>query len=209
MKNTDINLFLSGSKLKNNLVSVKPNLKNNGEIIEENEGENNYEPITNNYSYPNNFQEAKIFPSSPESKGNDTLNQSPSFKTNNLNIYKSMTDNNIVSDDNMDNKNNKEIIMNYINKDNLNLEYMRKCNNGSISNKKTLKSKKKNPRFYFHDRNYATYNDIQLSGLFLKDKNYLDNGNCGNQLEFKMPTNNIVKPNQFKDKFPNNYNFDT
>ena len=205
MKNQDIYIFLSGSKLKNSLVSLNPYLKNNGEIIEENEGENNYKPIITNYSYSNNNQEAYTCPrSSPKNKGNDTLKKSPSFKTNNLDIHKSLIDNNIVNEDNMANKNNKEMIMNYINKDNLNFEYNRKYNKRSISNKKALKSKNNIPSFNFHDNNYPTYNNIKLNDLFLKDNIYLDNGNSGNYFEFKMSTNNIVKPNQSKDMFRSN-----
>ena len=211
MKKTDINLFLSASKLKNNLVSLNPNLKNNGEIKQENEGENNNEPIIPNYNYPNTYKEFYICPrSSFNKKRNYTLKQSPSFKTINFNIHKNLTEHNIVSDDNMANKNNKEIIVNYINKDNLNLEYMRKCNNRSRSNKKILKKpKNKALSKNFHDINYSTPNSIILNDLFLKDNNNLDNGNCGNQLEFKMLHNNTLKPKQSKVKLQNNNNIDT
>ena len=208
MKNKDINVFLSGSKLKNSLESLNPNLKNNDEIIDENEGENNNEPIINNYTYSNNNQKAYIFPrSSPKNKGNDTLEKFPIFKTNNFKIHKNLTDKNIVNDDNMA---NKKIKMNYINKDNLNLEYMRKCNNRSRSNKKILKKpKNKALSKNFHDINYSTPNSIILNDLFLKDNNNLDNGNCGNQLEFKMLHNNTLKPKQSKVKLQNNNNIDT
>ena len=88
MRDKDINVFLSGSKLKNNLISINPNLENNGEIIEEIEGENDYEPIMNKYASStnkNNIQGAFIDPGrSPKNKEKNTMKKSPSFKINYL-----------------------------------------------------------------------------------------------------------------------------
>jgi hypothetical protein len=95
----------------------------------ENEGENDYEPILNNFVKTNNIQKAYIdLRRYPENKGKETLKKSPSFKINNFRnkmltkIWKdnkiSLTDdNNIVNNDNMANKDNKKIIMNYTKKD--------------------------------------------------------------------------------------------
>jgi hypothetical protein len=82
---------------------------------------------------------------------------------------------------------------------------MRKFNNKSISNQKALKSKNKNPSFNFHEKNYATYNSIKFNDFFLKNNNNLDNGNCGNQLEFTKSHNNIEQ-NRSEVKYQN-YNY--
>ena len=234
MSNADINLFLSGCKLKNNLISQKPNLINNGEILEENEGENDYEPIMNklaNTLKTNKIQGAYIDPRiAPENKEKDTLKKSPSFKIGNFRnkmLKANLTDNrinltddkNIVNIDNMANKNIKKII-NYTKKDNLNIEYMRKFNNRNISNRKELKSnnlkyeKRRNinnniSNFNLYNNNLTAYNSIKLGDSLNKCKNKLDNGNSGSQIEFKMSNNNIVKPKQLIVNYQNNNNIDT
>ena len=234
MKDTDINVFLSRSKLKNNLISIKSKLENNGEIIEEIEGENDYEPIMNNYASPtnkNNIQGAYIDPgSSPKNKRKDTLKKSPSFKINYLTnkmLNKNLIDNkinlteenNISNDDNLVNKNNQGVIMNYNKKDNSNIEYMRKFNNRNISNKKVLISKnvkcakRENinndiSNFNFYNNNITTYNSIKVGDSLIKSQNKLDNGNSGSQLEFKSSNNNIIKQKLTKAKNQNNNNID-
>ena len=234
MSNADINLFLSGCKLKNNLISQKPNLINNGEILEENEGENDYEPIMNKFANTlktNKIQGAYIDPRiAPENKEKDTLKKSPSFKIGNLRnkmLKANFTDNrinltddkNIVNIDNMANKNIKKII-NYTKKDNLNIEYMRKFNNRNISNRKELKSnnlkyeKRRNinnniSNFNLYNNNITAYNSIKLGDSLNKCKNKLDNGNSGSQIEFKMSNNNIVKPKQLIVNYQNKNNIDT
>lgn len=235
MRDTDIKVFLSRSKIKNNLISLKPNLENNGEIIEEVEGENNYDPIKNNYASSTNkniIPGAYIDPRrQPENKGKDTLKKSPSFKINYLTnkmLNTNLIDNkinltdekNVPNDDKLANKNNKEVIMNYNKKDNSNIEYMRKFNNRNISNKKVLISKnvkcakRENinndiSNFNFYNNNITTYNSIKVGDSLIKSKNKLDNGNSGNQLEFKSSNNNIIKQKQIKAKNQNNNNIET
>jgi hypothetical protein len=202
----------------------KPNLENNGEIIVENEGENYYEPIITNYANTKNIQEKYIYPRrSPKNKGKNNLKKSPKFKRNNLinkMLNKNLTDYNyITNDDNMANKINKEITMKYTKKDKLNLEYMRKFNNKNISNGKVLMfNKLKDEKrvninndilnFNFNDNIFATYNGIKINDSFLKGSNKLDNGNCGNKLEFKMLSNNIVKTKELKAKHQKNNSID-
>jgi hypothetical protein len=119
----------------------------------------------------------------------------------------------------MANKINKEITMKYTKKDKLNLEYMRKFNNKNISNGKVLMfNKLKDEKrvninndilnFNFNDNIFATYNGIKINDSFLKSSNKLDNGNCGNKLEFKMLSNNIVKTKELKAKHQKNNSID-
>lgn len=235
MRDKDINVFLSGSKLKNNLISINPNLENNGEIIEEIEGENDYEPIMNKYASStnkNNIQGAFIDPGrSPKNKEKNTMKKSPSFKINYLTnkiLNKNLIDNkinladenNISNDDNLASKSNQGVIMDYNKKDNSNFEYIRKFNTRNLSNKKVLISKnvkytKKGninndiSNFNFCNNNITTYNSIKVGDSLIKDKNKLDNGNSGNQLEFKLSNNNIIKLKQPKAKNQKNNNVDT
>jgi hypothetical protein len=209
-------------------------LINNGEILEENEGENDYEPIMNklaNTLKTNKIQGAYIDPRiAPENKEKDTLKKSPSFKIGNLRnkmLKANFTDNrinltddkNIINVDNMANKNIKKII-NYTKKDNLNIEYMRKFNNRNISNRNELKSnnlkyeKRRNinnniSNFNLYNNNITAYNSIKLGDSLNKCKNKLDNGNSGSQIEFKMSNNNIVKPRQLIVNYQNNNNIGT
>ena len=224
MNNADIKLFLSGNKLKNNLMFLKPNLENNGEIIVENKGENDYKPILTDYANTKKIQDIYIYPRrSPENKGKNNLIKSPKFMRNKL-IKKMLNinltdDNNIINNDNMTNKNNKEMTMKYNKNVNLNLEYMRKFNNRNISNENALIFKKlKDARkenitndisnTNFDDKNFATYNSIKVNDSFFKVSNKLDNGNCGNQRELKMLSNYNQKPKESKAKYQNNNNID-
>ena len=128
-------------------------MENNGEIIEEIEGENDYEPIMNKYASStnkNNIQGAFIDPGrSPKNKEKNTMKKSPSFKINYLTnkiLNKNLIDNkinladenNISNDDNLASKSNQGVIMDYNKKDNSNIEYIRKFNTRNLSNKKVL-----------------------------------------------------------------------
>ena len=63
VNDTDINIFLSGNnKHKNNLRSLTQNLDNNDEIIEENEGENDYKPSLTKYNKTNNISKLQTQP---------------------------------------------------------------------------------------------------------------------------------------------------
>lgn len=231
MNDADINTFLSNNKLNNNLVSIRKNLVNNGEIKEENEGENDYEQNAPENTNVNNIPEAyNDLKKTEEKKAKDTLKKSPSFKINNISkqiLNKNLTDNrinitdnsNIDNDDNTEYKNNEEQIMNYTKKNNLkNIEYTRRFNNINSSNKyKVLISNKINPKrenimnnistqmFSDSNNNISKFNNsIRINDSLVKSENKLDNGNSGNQLELKMPNNEKMKPKPSKIKNQNN-----
>jgi len=216
MKDTDINLYLAGNnKLKNNLISLTPNLDNNDEIIKENEGENDYKP---NLTSLNNTNYISKFRAPSENKGRDILKKSPSIRANNIsnNIPKiNIIDNYIINKGNMANKNNKEIIYNYTNRDNIDLDYNEKAYNRTLTNENELISIKAKKGYMdndfpgFKDNNVSATNRIKISDSFLKGDNKLDNGNNGNHSQLKMSNNNIVKLKKPEPKYQSNNNIDT
>jgi len=213
MNDTNINLILSvNNKLKNNLTSLTPNLgnKKNYKIIDKNEGENDYKPNLTNYNNINNISK---FRTPSGNKGRYNLKKYPSINVNNISnnkANKNIIDNYIINNGNIANKSNKEIIMNYTKKNNVNLDYNRKVYNRTLSNKKVLmriKVKKEYidnnfPSNKFKDNNVSAYNRIKINDSYLKRNNKLDNGNCGNQSQLKMSSNNsIVKSKKSKPKY--------
>jgi len=145
------------------------------------------------------------------------LKKSPSIRANNIsnNIpNKNIIDNNIINIGNMANKSNKEIIYDYIKKDNVNLDYKREAYNRGLKNKNVLisiKAKKgyiKNEFPGFKDSNVSACNRIKINDSFLKENNKLDNGKCGNQSQLKISSNNIIKPKKSEPKYQNTNNID-
>jgi len=220
MKDTDINSYLSSNnKLKNNLISLTPNLDNNDEIIEENEGENDYKPYLTSINNTNNISKIRT-PS--ENKGRDILKKSPSIRVNNIsnNIPKiNIIDNYFINNGNMTNKSNKKIIRNYTNtntqRDNVNLDYNEKAYNRTLTNENVLISIKAKKGYIdndfpgFKDNNVSATDRIKINDSFLKGNNKLDNGNSGNHSQLKMSSNNIVKLKKPEPKYQSNNNIDT
>jgi len=220
MKDTDINSYLSSNnKLKNNLISLTPNLDNNDEIIEENEVENDYKPYLTSINNTNNISKIRT-PS--ENKGRDILKKSPSIRVNNIsnNIPKiNIIDNYFINNGNMTNKSNKKIIRNYTNtntqRDNVNLDYNEKAYNRTLTNENVLISIKAKKGYIdndfpgFKDNNVSATDRIKINDSFLKGNNKLDNGNSGNHSQLKMSSNNIVKLKKPDPKYQSNNNIDT
>jgi len=209
VNDTDINIFLSGNnKHKNNLRSLTQNLDNNDEIIEENEGENDYKPSLTKYNKTNNVSKLQT---QPGKKWKNNLKKSQSIRVNNQtnNILHTNIIDNIINKRNMTYKSNKEIITNYTKKDNSNLYYNQKIYNRPLSNKKVLISIKTKKRYInndspdFKDKNISASSIIKINDSFLKGNNKIDNGNCGSQSQLKMSNNNIIKPKKSEPKYKN------